>query len=115
MEKNVNNIYKVEEPVEQKGKKAKSSDEKTYLTVQIKASLTPIDLNVKPYAGISDIMSDREDKGYSRYSVGRFDNLNDATKKLEELRTKGFKDAFITGRRGNKVLTVKEALMQIKK
>jgi len=112
MEKNPANTYKVEEP-KAESKKGKASEEMAFLTVQIKASLTPIDIKTPPYSSVEGIMSDREEKGYYRYSVGRFDNIIAASKKLDELRTKGFKDAFITGRKGSKVLTVKEALIQI--
>ncbi len=113
MQNNPDNKYIIAE--EPKDVKKAKSDEKPYLTVQIKASLTPINLKEPPYAGVEGIMSDREEKGYSRYSVGRYDNLADATRKLEELRAKGFKDAFITGRKGSKVLSVKEALTQMNK
>lgn len=115
MEKNPENKYKVEEPAVDASVKKARSDEKAYLTIQIKASLTPVNLKEPPYAGIEGIMSDREEKGYSRYSVGRYYNIADANRKLDELRAKGFKDAFITGRKGSKVLSVKEALMQIQK
>ncbi len=113
MEKDEKNTYKVEEAKDE-GRKQKS-EEKAYLTVQLKASLTPVDIKSPPYSDVEGIMSDREDKGYYRYSVGRYDNLMDASKKLEELRVKGFKDAFITGRRGGKIISVREALMQMNK
>lgn len=63
--------------------------------IQITASEKTIALNDPRFAGIKDIVNDKNDKGVNRYVVGNYTSLADSQTRLAVLKTKGFKDAFI--------------------
>ena len=64
-----------------------------YFSVQVgvfNRSLNPVRLN-----GITDLIIHKAENGQLRYSSGRFDNINEAKNRKNDVNTKGITDAFI--------------------
>jgi N-acetylmuramoyl-L-alanine amidase len=71
----------------------KTPTDKITYRVQILASDKPLKSGTSEFKGVTDIEQYKE-KGLYKYTVGNFDSMNDATKKMKELRKK-FPQAFI--------------------
>jgi len=71
-------------------------------------SLNPTRLN-----GISDLIIHKAENGQLRYSSGRFDNINQAKNRKNEVNTKGITDAFIVAYYKGKRISFGEAQAMI--
>ncbi len=86
--------------------KIESSD--FFYTVQIGAVPSGSSTNTSRFEEVNAVALKGND-GYTRYAVGNFNKLSDAMAKQSELRSKGFKDAFVTPYyKGNRI-SLKEA------
>jgi len=95
-------------------KNAKSKTElKTFFTVQIAAS-TNAAKDLPKYIDINDVHSIKGNDGFVRFVVGKFNTLNAARNRLEQLKNAGHKEAFITAYDGDKRITVNEAVELLK-
>ncbi len=82
-----------------------------YFSVQVgvfNRSLNPTRLN-----GISDLIIHKAENGQLRYSSGRFDNINEAKNRKNEVNTKGITDAFIVAYYKGKRISFGEAQAMI--
>lgn len=76
--------------------------------VQIAASEKSISLKDPRFAGIHDIVNDKNEKGINRYVVGNYTDLQDCQNRLAVLRKKGFKDAFVVAYKDGKRVPVNQ-------
>lgn len=91
------------------------TDSFVYYTVQIGTATNKTTQGLEKYNKQPDLNKMTSDDGMIRFTVGNFQNLNDALLKQNEMRSKGFKDAFVTAYHNNKRITLKEASDLMKK
>jgi N-acetylmuramoyl-L-alanine amidase len=99
--------------INQRGKiKIEPSTEKNisnlFIEVQIAASNRKIPLNSRDFSKLDGIKEFIEN-GMYKYSVGQFEKIYLAEKNRKELRTKGFKGAFLIAFYKGKKISMKEA------
>ena len=111
LDKPVETKPKIKKPTADNSKKLTQS--KVYFTVQIAAS-TDAAKDLPKYLHIQDIHSVKSDDGFVRFVAGNFTVLEDARKRMAQLKNGGYKDAFITAYDGNKRITVNEAVELLK-
>lgn len=114
---------KVVEPVKEKvvaapfPSKSVNTDKRTpsgntapsvFIAVQVGASKNPSIDNAR-YVSKPDIKAVNCSDGYTRYVIGTFTEVASARKKLSQVKTDGYPDAFLTAFRGNQRITVQEA------
>ena len=68
--------------------------EKVY-TIQILALLNPITVHKSFLQDLRDVLKHDGKDGLHRYTYGEYTGLQDALEKLEEIRSKGYGDAFL--------------------
>jgi N-acetylmuramoyl-L-alanine amidase len=105
-------------PVPAAKKEAKKAEKNNaepvvFYTVQIGVSQNS-SVNEK-FEAVESVKKMISEDGAVRYTVGSFQNLNDAIAMQGTMRGKGFKDAFVTAYRDNKRITLKEAADLLKK
>jgi N-acetylmuramoyl-L-alanine amidase len=83
-----------------------------YISVQVGASKSPESDDSK-YLKRKDVVAVRCEDGYSRYLIGQFQNEQDARKKLTEIKSAGFPDAFLTAIEGTRRIPVAEAVSKL--
>jgi N-acetylmuramoyl-L-alanine amidase len=90
-----------------------SSADNVFIAIQVGASKNPEADNAKflKTKGVSGI---RCNDGFTRYAIGSFSQIADAKKKLAQVKSAGFKDAFLTAFKGDQRITVPEAEQLIK-
>lgn len=86
-----------------------------FFTVQIGAASTGTTQGLEKYSKVEDLKKVAAPDGMTRFTVGNFKNMNDAIIKQGEMRSKGFKDAFITAYHNGTRITLKEATELMKK
>jgi len=87
-----------------------SEETGVFYRVQLGAFRKP--LSESMFAGINGVIAVKGADGLTRYTVGSFDNLQDAAKKKIEMQLAGFEDAFITSYKGKKRIEVEAAPTQ---
>ncbi|MFI5218648.1 MAG: N-acetylmuramoyl-L-alanine amidase [Bacteroidia bacterium] len=97
----------IKAPVEPKEKA--NIESAVYYTVQIGAVPTAASQNTELFDKVENVKKINSGDGVTRFTTGTFHALNDALKKQNEMRTRGFKDAFVTAYHNNKRITLKEA------
>jgi N-acetylmuramoyl-L-alanine amidase len=101
-----------EKPKKQKKKKKGVTVEKGIVfKVQIATSSKELELKPENFNGIKDV-SIYKAGGLFRYTVGKEKNMNDANILQVQLRSKGFKDAFIVAFSDGKRIAISEAIQQ---
>lgn len=75
--------------------------------VQIHSSPAALSNNDPVFKGVKDIWSYEQDKLF-KYTVGKLDKVEDAIKLQAEMKTLGFKDAFVVAFRNNKRISMSE-------
>lgn len=85
-----------------------------FISIQIGASKNPGADNSK-FANIESLNIVACSDGYTRYCVGKYLSIADARKKLNQIKTSGKADAFLTAFNGNQRITIQEAEKLIKK
>lgn len=65
-----------------------------FFSVQFASSSEKIDLNSQEFQGLNDVF-EYQQNGMFKYASGRFNRMADATKAQSEIRSKGYKDAFV--------------------
>jgi N-acetylmuramoyl-L-alanine amidase len=75
--------------------------------VQIHSSPSQLNNNDPVFKGIKEIWSYEQDKLF-KYTVGKLDKVEDAIKLQAEMKTLGFKDAFVVAFRNNKRVPMSE-------
>jgi N-acetylmuramoyl-L-alanine amidase len=93
-------------PAAMKEEKNVSTD--FFYTVQVAAVATDSQLSDERFVSAGAVAI-KGDDGYTRYTIGRFKKLSDAIRMQAELRSKGFKDAFVTPYYKGKRISLKEA------
>lgn len=100
-------------PVEEKTSVIKTLDSPAtdfYYTVQVGATPSISDSELKKYAAITNIkLITSEDGKMQRITSGIFTNYSEAVASQNKIRAKGFADAFVTPYYKGKRITVKEA------
>ena len=76
--------------------------------VQIHNSPKKISLKSSVFKGRDDVWEYEQNKSY-KYTVGKFDKLEDATKLQAEMKKAGFADAFVVAFKNNQRITLQEA------
>lgn len=79
-----------------------------YISVQIGASKNPASDNSK-FNSIESINMVECTDGFTRYCIGKYLSIADARKKLNQVKTNGRADAFLTAFNGNQRITIQEA------
>lgn len=104
------NIPPVEKPKTEikKPDPVKNESSEFFYTVQVGAIPLGSTINTSRFDEVNAFALKGED-GYTRFAVGRFSKFADAMSKQTELRSKGFKDAFITPYYKGKRISLKEA------
>ncbi len=82
--------------------------------IQLLISKDKIPLNSKDFKGIKGVHSYFEN-GFNKYMVGSEISIVDANKLCQDIKEKGFKDAFIIAFRNDERISIKEALRLLKK
>jgi N-acetylmuramoyl-L-alanine amidase len=100
-------IEKTEEKVEQKTDLDESSNKVIY-RVQIHNSPKKISLKSSVFNGRDDIWEYRQNNSW-KYTAGKFDKLEDATKLQAEMKKAGYADAFVVVFKNNQRITLQEA------
>lgn len=73
-----------------------------YFTVQIASSKKPLNLSAKKWKKVKFLVELKWENGNFKYLAGKFNNLKEATKAQQNLRSNGFKDAFVVAYKGDK-------------
>jgi N-acetylmuramoyl-L-alanine amidase len=76
--------------------------------VQIHNSPKKLSLKSSVFKGRDDVWEYEQNKSY-KYTVGKFDKLEDATKLQAEMKKAGFADAFVVVFKNNQRITLQEA------
>ncbi len=84
-----------------------------FYTVQI--GISQKSEGIQKFDTVENIRKIISEDGITHYTIGNFQNLNDAIASQGMMRDKGFKDAFVTAYRNNKRITLKEAEDLLKK
>ncbi|MFN5318793.1 MAG: N-acetylmuramoyl-L-alanine amidase [Bacteroidia bacterium] len=79
----------------------------TVFRVQIHSSPAELNINDPVFKGVKEIWSYEQDKLF-KYTVGKLDKVEDAIKLQAEMKTLGFKDAFVVAFRNNKRIPMSE-------
>ena len=106
-ENHTSQIEKTEEKVEPKTDLDESSNKVIY-RVQIHNSPTKISLKSSVFKGRDDVWEYRQNNSW-KYTAGKFDKLEDATKLQAEMKKAGFADAFVVAFKNNQRITLQEA------
>lgn len=85
-----------------------------YFTVQVGASTNPSKDDAN-FSKNKEIKGVKCSDGYTRYVIGSYASADAARKRQTQLKTTGYKDAFITAFNGNKRITVQEAEQMLKR
>lgn len=96
------------QPDSKKTEPASPVPDEFYYTVQIGAVPAGNTISTSRFEEVK-AAAIKGDDGYTRYVVGRFSKLNDALARQTELRSNGFKDAFVTPYFKGKRISLKEA------
>lgn len=91
-----------------------STEPSVFIAVQVGASKNPEADNAR-FMKIPEVKAVKCNDGFTRYVAGSFRDLASARKKLQQVKTNGFPDAFITAFQGEKRITVNEAESILKK
>jgi cell division protein FtsN len=75
--------------------------------VQIGAFRNPIQQDV--FKGISPIIGERNNAGFTRYSAGEFNNLSSADNAKGRIQSLGYRDAFVVAYYNGKRITIAQA------
>ena len=86
---------------------------KIFFTVQIAAS-TNAAKDLPKYMHIKDIHSLKGADGFTRFMAGNFISYDEARSRQTQLKTTGYKDAFITAYNGTERITVNQAIELLK-
>jgi len=84
-----------------------------YFAVQISASRRKINLKSYNFKGLKDIWRIKSEKLYRYYTVKSF-TIENAKKKLEEVKNKGYANAFIVAFDGDKKISITDAVNRLK-
>jgi len=84
-----------------------------YFAVQISASRRKINLKSFNFKGLKDIWRTKSEKLY-RYYTGKSFTIENAKKKLEEAKNKGYSNAFIVAYEGDKKISISDAVNLLK-
>ena len=84
-----------------------------YFAVQISASRRKINLKSYNFKGLKDIWRIKSEKLYRYYTVKSF-TIENAKKKLEEAKNKGYVNAFIVAYDGDKKISITDAVNRLK-
>ena len=84
-----------------------------YFAVQISASRRKINLKSYNFKGLKDIWRIKSEKLYRYYTVKSF-TIENAKKKLEEAKNKGYANAFIVAFDGDKKISITDAVNRLK-
>lgn len=84
-----------------------------YFAVQISASRRKINLKSFNFKGLKDIWRTKSEKLY-RYYTGKSFTIENAKKKLEEAKNKGYSNAFIVAYKGDKKISISDAVNLLK-
>ena len=84
-----------------------------YFAVQISASRRKINLKSYNFKGLKDIWRNKSEKLY-RYYTGKSFTIENAKKKLEEAKNKGYSNAFIVAYKGDKKISISDAVNLLK-
>lgn len=76
--------------------------DKHIFSIQILASENPDITSLKSSTGITDIYTEKTKSGLMRVKVGSYNSRIDANQDLNNIKSKGFPDAFVTTYNGNK-------------
>lgn len=85
-----------------------------YIAIQVGASKNPSVDNAK-YLKNSGLKAVNCTDGFTRYVAGTFTDVASARKKLSQIKSEGYPDAFLTAFNGNQRITVPEAEQLLKK
>ena len=84
-----------------------------YFAVQISASRRKINLKSYNFKGLKDIWRIKSEKLY-KYYTGKSFTIENAKKKLEEAKNKGYSNAFIVAYKGDKKISISDAVNLLK-
>ena len=84
-----------------------------YFAVQISASRRKINLKSFNFKGLKDIWRTKSEKLY-KYYTGKSFTIENAKKKLEEAKNKGYSNAFIVAYKGDKKISISDAVNLLK-
>ncbi|MEP7168163.1 MAG: N-acetylmuramoyl-L-alanine amidase, partial [Bacteroidota bacterium] len=86
-----------------------------FYTIQIGATPEATKTVLEKYRDVEGLKSIPGEDGMVRFTVGNFQEINQAINFQTVMRGKGFKDAFVTAYHNNKRITLKEALKLLSK
>jgi len=98
-----------DKPVEETNETIKTDTDAIVFRVQFMTSSSRISTNSEKFSGIGKV-SVVEQNGMYKYMAGNEKDYDKANALQNELRTKGYKDAFMVAFQGNRRIPVKEAL-----
>ena len=78
--------------------------------VQVGASTSPLPKTHKLFKDFPDLEGVSFPDGYIRYMTGSFESLYAAQQHVDEVKAKGYKDAYVTALQGKKRMTPDEAI-----
>lgn len=85
-----------------------------YFTVQVGASKNP-QVDTPKYMKAENVRAVLCSDGYTRYVIGSFTTIDPARKKMAQVKTSGFPDAFLTAFQKNQRISIQEAEQILKR
>lgn len=92
-----------------------TTDNDTYFTVQIAILPSPVPVTSPKFNGIDNVRMENWGGNTYKYMAGKEKDFNKITIIQNQLRTKGFPDAFVVAYSNGKRITVREALLILDK
>ena len=96
------------------GTVANGTGPRVIFTVQLGAATKPTSKDRDRYKKVEDLVERDGEDGMTRFTAGNYTSLDRAILAQNEMRTRGFKDAFVTAYSREKRITIKEALELLK-
>lgn len=97
------------------GNDPEPDEQDVFFTIQVGATDRPSAKDLDRYKKLEDVRERKGEDGMTRYTTGIYFSLDRAILAQNDIRTKGFKDAFVSAYNRDKKITLREATALLQK